>query len=207
MKKYILFFILVFAASSFILGGIVWGLVKTGKIRTNTENTSQQKIIDLEELFRQLIPDEGKEVGRWDILSNLGDRVRWDSLTLNGNIWQGKCNLSWNGEVSMILKKKLEPYVWNIFLFGDGYEYRSFYITTQSLNEFGSRPLSPSDYYYCPKFPDYPFKLKKGEYVKCEGKDYLVYLNGKIPAGFGISYRKLQYDKEPPFLIWGNFRF
>ena len=128
MKKYISFFISAFLISILVVEGIVWGFIKTKKIQIDTKAIAKTKIIDVDELVRRLIPDKGEEVERWDIYTNLADYIEWDTLSLNHySAWRGKCTLSWNGEVPMILRKKLETYVW-VYITGDGSEYNGFFI-------------------------------------------------------------------------------
>ena len=123
MKKYVLFFISAFLVSTLIVGGIVWGFVKTGKIQANTETISRRKIVNIEEMIRLLIPDKNQQVERWDIYTNLADYIEWDSLSLESNVWKGQCILSTNdGKVPMIVTKKLEPYKFNIYIIGNGPE-------------------------------------------------------------------------------------
>ncbi|WP_251621361.1 hypothetical protein [Odoribacter lunatus] len=163
MKKYILFFISAFLVSALIIGGVIGGFAKTEKIQANTEEISKQKIIDIEELVRQLIPDKGQEVERWDIYASLTDYIKWDSLSLKYNIWKGVCALSWGGEVSMMLRKKWEPREWAVYLIGDGPEYNGFFIAVS--------PSMPQRVYPDFEFRD-PFTLKQGDYVNDVNNSY-----------------------------------
>lgn len=181
MKKYILFFISTFLVSALIVGGIVWGLAKTGKIQANTATISQRKIINIEEMIRLLIPDKNQQVERWDIYTNLADYIEWDSLSLNSNVGKGQCVLSADdGKVPMILRKKFEPYKFNIYIIGNGPEYNGFCII-------------PS-YEMIPDITFDKLHLKQGDYViEMKDEDVDVYeelfdefqkyqLNGKIPV-------------------------
>ena len=196
MKKYVLFFISAFLVSTLIVGGIVWGFVKTGKIRANTETISRRKIVNIEEMIRLLIPDKNQQVERWDIYTNLADYIEWDSLSLESNVWKGQCILSTNdGKVPMIVTKKLEPYKFNIYIIGNGPEYNGFCIIPT----------------YDIPYPDsfYELHLKRGDYVIEMDEEQYVYddiiqkyqLNGKIPAILFAPNPNRDYNREDYDLI------
>lgn len=170
MKRNIFYFITAFLVSGLIVGGVIWGLKKTGKIQVNTESASEVKTIDIDELVRLLIPDRGKTVERQDIFAKLEKWVEWDSLSLHTNVGHGKCIISSNGKVPLTLKKKLEPWKWDVYIIGDGPEYHGFCLSNYDYERW---LVTDPDFHFD------LFKLKKGDYVDEDGHKYQF--NGKIP--------------------------
>lgn len=172
MKKNIFYFLTAFLVSGLLVGGVIWGLKKTGKIQVNTESTSELKTIDIDELVRLLIPDRGKTVERQDIFAKLEKWVEWDSLSLHTNVGHGKCIISSNGKVPITLKKKLEPWKWDVYIIGDGPEYHGFCLSNY---DYERRFVERTD----PDFHFDLFKLKRGDYADEDENKYQF--NGKIP--------------------------
>lgn len=152
--KNILLFISTFIVSGLLVIGTIWGLEKAGKITNMRDDNAELKTVTVEELFRLLCPDEGKEIGREEIRMKLGDRIKWDSLSLNTDVWKGKCILSTQFSekfyekmdsididgvnsrlikqylvpVPMKLREKLIPCEWEVCLNGQGNLYFGFSI-------------------------------------------------------------------------------
>lgn len=185
MKRNIFYFLTAFLVSGLLVGGVIWGLKKTGKIQVNTVSTSEVKTIDIDELVRLLIPDNGETVKREDIFSKLEKWIEWDSLSLHTNVWRGKYTVSSNGKIPMILKEKLEPWTWNVHIIGDGPEYDGFFflgMCSETPDNFDFKNL---------------LKLKRGDYVDEDENKYRF--NGKIPVS--LSNDELQSNGRNIYIL------
>lgn len=200
--KNILLFISTFILSGLLVAGVIWSLGKAGKITYTQEIEPKLETIDAEELIRQLIPDEGKKVGRWEICTQLGNRIKWDSLSMNTNTWKGKCILSFNlpdkvfeddikkdsaivqtlipfFRAPMKLQEKLMPCEWEVSITGKGSEYFGFSISCNDdcylWNDIICRAIS---------YMTLSWESKNGDYIEPGRNEIRVQFKGKIPAWF-----------------------
>lgn len=203
--KNVLLFILTFILSGLLVAGGIWGLEKAGKITYTQKIKQELKTIDATELIHQLIPDEGEKIGRWEICKKLGNRIKWDSLSMNTNTWKGKCILSFNlpdkafeeivikedgkedrgierflfpyYKSPMKLREKLIPCEWEVSITGKGSEYLGFSLFCND----GYPPYHniPGLSFLCMIGS---WRLKNGDYIEQVKDEIRVQFKGKVTA-------------------------
>lgn len=199
MKRDIFYFLTAFLVSGLLVGGVIWGLKKTGKIQVNTE--SEIKTMDIDEFVRLLVPDKGKSVKREDIYAKLGKLIEWDSLSLHTNFGRGKYTVSLGGRVPMILKEKLEPLKWDVYIIGDGDEYHGFCLSVYR-NENMAVQLTNRDF-TVDDFIKPLLEPKRGDYFNED--EMMIQFNGKIPTwmklGEGIKIAEYTSDTNEEIIM------